>query len=452
MKRPVAWGLMRLPAAALVGLPGLFLGLSAMAMNSHILETSLYPWILLGSYVFAPAMGRAYGREFSLDWGRATAILPIAANVRVMSVWWRVVAVPTLLLWLVNLVYPLLSRVDFLTWDTAAQGIALPFAGSAFWFLLTASSCAGYWTHRGLKPEARGRLQFLRYLVFPVFPIALVILSDLEQDRIQIAMVFLLLGVVFSALGLKRLYALSLADKEESARLRPAINQMVSRRGPGKRKPFVVDLLQRSVLFALLTNVIFYLPLKMLVSLQDVPAESLGIVLFKALPAGVLLVFIGFLSPQLSFLRAMRTLPLDAGRISLRVTVLITSVLLLASILTAFTVLLLFGSQFFARTILFCIGAAGITSCAFVPLLLYLGPNPSLQGQFLAQAPALVALALWVVSSQFFFPGNWTFIAPVLAATGVALTFKWIRGLILRSSRPYRTSAYPTAPEVPGQS
>ncbi len=131
MKWPVEKRLLRLPGAALASLPALYIGLSGMALNSNLLELSLFPWLLVGSYLFAPVIGRKLVTEFSLDWGRATAILPIAAGVRVRVIWWKRVAAPTILVWIANMLYPLVSPVDSLTWDTALQGLSIPFVGSA---------------------------------------------------------------------------------------------------------------------------------------------------------------------------------------------------------------------------------------------------------------------------------------------------------------------------------
>ena len=382
MKWPVEKRLLRLPGAALTSLPGLYLCMPAIAMSSRILERSLFPWLLVGSFLLAPVIGRALVREFSLDWGRATAILPIAASVRVMVIWWRRVAAPTVLVWIANMLYPLFSRVDSFSWDTVLQGLSMPFVGSACWFLLAASSGAGYWTHRSSKPASRGSLQGLRYIAFLAFPFALAVWIDLEQAQYQFSMLFLLLGAVFSALGVKQLHSQCLADAADSAELRPTMLQATSHMGLGRGlsgfKPFALDYFLYGVFFVLIWNFLIHLPFKIVEILLDLPVVYFKFVFFGINPAMALVVIAAHLYTKLPLLRALRTLPLDASRISLRVTVLVALPLLLSSVLTTVFVLL------FAR--------------------------------------------------------NLPLIAPAVAAIGIGLTWKLIRDLISRSSRAHRTN------------
>ena len=445
MKWPVEKRLLRLPGAALVSLLGIYSAMSAMALNPLVLEVSLFPWLLVGSYLFAPVIGRKLVTELSLDWGRATAILPIAASVRVMVIWWRRVAAPTILVWIANMLYPLVSPVDSLTWDTALQGLSLPFAGSACWFLLAAPSGAGYWTHRSSKRAARSYLQVLRYIVFLAFPFSVAIWIDLEQAQYQFSLLFLTLGAVFSALGVKQLYSQCLADAMDSAELRPtmllATSQMDLGRGLSGFKPFALDYFLYGVFFVLIWSFLIHLPFKFAEILLGLPfVQILGFVLFGINPAMALVLIAAHLYTKLPLLRALRTLPLDASRISLRVTVLVALPLLLSSVLTTVFVLLLYGSQFSLQTFLFSIGGAGIASCTVVPFYLYVTPDASISRQLLAQAPAFAALALWIACSELLFAGNLPLIAPAVAAIGIWLTWKLIRDLISRSSRVYRTN------------
>ncbi len=445
MKWPVEKRLLRLPGARLASLPILYLSLSGMALNSDLFEVSLFPWLLVGSYLFAPASGRVLAREFSLDWGRATAILPIAASVRVMVIWWRRVAAPTILVWIANMLYPLFSRVDSFSWDTALQGLSIPFVSSACWFLLSASSGAGYWTHRSRKPAARRALQVLRYITFLAFPFSIAIWIDLEQAQYQFSILFLMLGAVFSALGLKQFYSQCLADAMDSAELRPTMLQATGHmrlgRGLSGFKPFALDHLQYGVFFVLIANLLFHLPFKIVEILLDLPfVQILGFVLFGINPAMALVLIAAHLYTKLPLLRVLRTLPLDASRISLRVTVLVALPLLLSSVLTTVFVLLLYGSQFSLQTFLFSIGGAGIASCTIVPCSWYLTSDRSFSRELLAQAPAIAALALWIAGSELLFASNLPLIAPAVAAIGIWLTWKLIRDLISRSSRVYRTN------------
>ena len=444
MKWPVEMRLLRLPGVALVSLPGLYLSLPVMAMNSDLLEVSLVPWFLVGSYLFAPVMGRAYVREFSLDWGRATAILPIAAGVRVRVIWWRRVAAPTVLVWIPVMLYSLFSRVDSLSWEIALQGLSLPFAGSACWFLLAAPSGAGYWTHRSPKRAAWSFFQGLRYIAFLAFPFALAVWIDLEQAQYQFSMLLLLVGAVFSALGMKQLYSQCLADATDSAELRPTMLQATGHmrlgRGLSGFKPFALDYLLYAVFYVLIANLLGHLPFKIGEILLDLPVQHLEFALFGIIPAMVLLMIAAHLYTQLPLLRALRTLPLDASRISLRVTVLVALPLLLSSGLTTVFVLLLYGSQYSLQTLLFSVGGIGIASCTIVPYHFCLAPATSLPRQLLATVPAIGAFALWIAGSELLFASNLHLIAPAVAALGLGLTWKLIRDLISRSSRVYRTN------------
>ena len=445
MKWPVEKRLLRLPGAALASLPAIYIAMPALALSSNRLELSLFPWLLVGSYLFAPVIGRKLVTEFSLDWGRVTAILPIAASVRVMVIWWRRVAAPTILVWIANMLYPLVSPVDSLSWDTALQGLSIPFVGSAGWFLLAASSGAGYWTHRSAKPTSRGSFQGLRYIAFLAFPFALAVWIDLEQAQYQFSMLFLLLGAVMSALGVKQLHSQCLADAMDSAELRPTMLQATGPlrlgRGLSGFKPFALDYLQYGVFFVLIANLFFHLPFKFMEILLDLPfVQIFGFILFGINPAMALVLIAAHLYTKLPLLRALRTLPLDASRISLRVTVLVVLPLLLSSVLTTVFVLLLYGSQFSLQTFLFSIGGAGIASCTIVPCSWYLTSDSSFSRELLAQAPAIAAFALWIAGSELLFAGNLPLIAPAVAAIGIWLTWKLIRDLISRSSRVYRTN------------
>ncbi len=230
----------------------------------------------------------------------------------------------------------------------------------------------------------------------------------------------------------------------DSAELRPtmllATSQMDLGRGLSGFKPFALDYFLYGVFFVLIWSFLIHLPSKIGEILLDLPVVYLKFVLFGINPAIVLVVVAAHLYTKLPLLRALRTLPLDASRISLRVTALVVLPLLLSSVLTTVFVLLLYGSQFSMQTFLFSIGGAGIASCTIVPCSWYLTPGSSFSRELLAQAPAFAALALWIAGSELLFAGNLPLIAPAVAAIGIWLTWKLIRDLISRSSRVYRTN------------
>ena len=102
MNRPVELSLLRLPLGVMGYVALLVLPLGGMARNSDLHETSIFPWILAGMFFYAPLVGSLLGRECSLAWGRATALLPVPARVRMIVIWWRRVVAPTILVWVLG--------------------------------------------------------------------------------------------------------------------------------------------------------------------------------------------------------------------------------------------------------------------------------------------------------------------------------------------------------------
>lgn len=442
MKLRAEMRLLRLPGAPLVGLPGLYLGFSVMAMNSHALTFSIFPWLLVGSYFLAPLMGSGLGREFSLRWGRATAPLPIAASVRVLVIWWRRVVAPTVLVGILVVLYPLISRVDFFSWDVALPAFAIPFAGSSCWLLVTAASAADYWTQRSTQPGVRRAFQSFRNIVLLSLPFAIALWIDWEQARAQFSILFLLLGAIFSVLGAKRIYLLWVAQATDSVESRPALLQAPGQAIPGSGltgfKLFALHYLLYGALWILPANVFGFLPFAISGMLFGIPVDQLRLFHSSIIPAIVLIMLSAQLSARLSGLRALRTLPLDASRISFGVTVLAVSPLLLSSTLTTVIVLTLYSSELSVHTFLFSIGGVGIASCTIIPACLYFNSGNSASGHLLVMLPTFAALGLWIGAFEFFSLHDSPLVAVAVAVTGIVLTWELIRELISRSSRAYR--------------
>lgn len=453
MKLVAEMRLLRLPGAPLFGLPGLYLGLLAMAKNSHALAVSVFPWLLVGSYFLAPLMGSGLGRDFSLRWARVTAPLPIPASVRVLVIWWRRVVAPTVLLGVPIVLYPLLSRVDFFSWDDALQGFAIPFAGSSFWLFVTAASAAGYWTQPSTQLGVRRSFRSSRNFVLLSLPFVIALWIGWEETRTQFPILFLLLGAIFSALGAKRIYCSWVAKATESVESRPALLQAPVEETSGSGltgfKLFALHYSLYSALWILLANAFGFLPFEISGRLFGFTDVYLPLIHSSIIPASVLILLSAQLSARLSPVRALRTLPLDASRISLGVTVLVVLPLLLSSILTTVVVLTLYNSATFVQTFLFAIGGTGIASCTIIPAYLYFHPGTSAFGHLLATLPTFAALGIWIGAFEFFSLHDSPLIAVAVAVTGIVLTWKLIRELISRSSRAYRSTT-PLAPSADG--
>ncbi|MXZ28228.1 MAG: hypothetical protein F4Y72_07960 [Gammaproteobacteria bacterium] len=443
MNRPVELSLLRLPLGVMGYVALLVLPLGGMARNSDLHETSIFSWILAGLFFYAPLVGSLLGRECSLAWGRATALLPVSARVRMIVIWWRRVIAPAILVWVLSVLYALLSPVDSLSWGTALTGLALPFAGCSCWFLAAASSGAGFWTYRSRRRAKAGFLAILGYVAFLAIPFATLRWIDLEQTGVRYPILLLLLGVVLSLLALSRLYSVCRADSNTVADARPAIRQEKRRIRIGSGltgfRLFAVHFFLYSAGAAFLLNLMFFLPWKMLELLSDFPAAEMEIFLLRVFPATNLLLLGAFLATKLSCLRVLRTLPLSANQISIRLTVMVALAMLLSCLMTAFLALQFYGSHSVVPVFLFSMGAAGIASCILVPGYLHLTPEATFSKQAWMIVPAFAATGLWIAVSLFFFADYLELPAAAVGVTGIVLTWILVREVLMNSSRAYRT-------------
>ncbi len=450
MNRPVELGLLRLPVGFLGTVAGPVLGLSVMALNSSVLGTSIFPWILAGSFFYAPLFGNLLGRECSLAWGRATALLPVPARVRLIVIWWRRVFAPAILVWVLNVWYSFLSPMDSLSRDAALIGLALPFAGCACWFLAAASSGAGYWTYSSRRRPKAGFLVILGYIAFLAIPLVAIRWIGLEQAEARYSLLLLLSGLVLSILAVSRLYSVCQADPTTVADARPAIRQERNRMRMGSGltgfQLFAMHFFLYGAGAAILVNLMLFLPWKILSLLSDFPAAEAEIVLLPVVPAISPLMLATLLAMKPSCLRVLRTLPLNANQISIRLTVLVALPLLLSCLLTTVLALQLYGNHSFVQIFLFSMGAAGIASCIVIPGFLHLTPEAGVSKQLLVLVPALAATGLWIAISQFFFANELALPAAAVAATGIGLTWILIRKVLMSSSRAYRTN-WPPGPK-----
>ena len=449
MNRPVELSLLRLPVGVVGKVALLVPALPGMALNSDLFETSIFPWILAVLFFYAPLVGSLLGRECSLAWGRATALLPVPARVRLIVIWWRRVFAPAILVWVLNVWYALLSPMDSLSWDTALFGLALPFAGCACWFLAAASSGAGFWTYRSRRRPKAGFLAVLGYVAFLAIPFVTLRWIDLEQAEVRYSLLLLFSGVILSILAVSRLYSVCRADSTTVADARPAIRQerIRMRIGSGLTgfQLFAVHFFLYGAGAAIFVNLVLFLPWKILDLLSDFPVAELEIFVLCVLAATNPLLLAAFLVTKLSCLRVLRTLPLSTNQISIRLTVLVALPLLFSCLLTTVLALQLYGSHSFVQIFLFSMGAAGITSCTVIPGYLHLTPEAGVSKQLLVVFSALAATGLWIAISQFFFANDLALPAAAVAATGIGLTWILIREVLMRSSRAYRTN-WPLGP------
>ena len=454
MNRPVELSLLRLPVGVLGKVALLVPALFGMARSSDLFEYSIFPWFLAGSFFYAALVGSLLGRECSLAWGRATALLPVPASFRLFVIWWRRVFAPAILVWVLNVWCALLSPMDSLSWNTALIALALPFAGCACWFLAAASSGAGYWTYRSRRRSKAGFPVILGYVAFLAIPFVTLRWIDPEQAEVRYSLLLLLSGVVLSILAVGRLRSVCQADSTTVADARPAIRQERNRMRIGSGltgfQLFAVHFFLYSAGVAIFVNLVSFLPWKGLELLSDFPVAALEIVLLYVVPATNPLLLTTLLATKLSCLRVLRTLPLSANQISIRLTVLVALPLLFSCLLTAVLALQFFGSHSFVEIFLFGMGAAGITSCIVIPGYLHLTQEAGVSKQFLVVFPALAVTGLWIAISQFFFPNDVALSAAAVAATGIGLTWILIREVLMSSSRAYRTN-WPSGPmEGPG--
>ena len=443
MNRPVELSLLRLPLGVMGYVALLVLPLGGMARNSDLHETSIFPWILAGMFFYAPLVGGLLGRECSLAWGRATALLPVPARVRMTVIWWRRVVAPTILVWVLGGWYALLSPVDSLSWGTALTGLALPFAGCSCWFLAAASSGAGFWTYSSRRQQKAGFLVILGYAAFLAIPVATLRWIDLEETEVWHPLLLLLAGVILSILAVSRLCTVCRAESTTLADARPAIRQQKRRIRIGSGltgfQLFAVHFFLYSAGVAILLNLVFFLPWKMLELLSDFPAAVMENFLLRIFPATNLLLLGTFLVTKLSCLRVLRTLPLSANQISIRLTVMVALVMLLSCLMTAFLALQFYGSHSVVPVFLFSMGAAGIASCILVPGYLHLTPEATVSKQVWVIVPAFAATGLWTAVSLFLFADDLSLPAAAIGATGIVLTWILIREVLKNSSRAYRT-------------
>ena len=442
----VTLNLLRLNCLTLA-LLGLILIVCSVFFLSYL--DNLVLQILLGAFLIAPFMGSvlsATGPSLS-HWGRATFLLPIARTGRILVVWWARVLVPAVWVWVLVVLTLATSATRSLSWASFLIAIAAPFAASAWWFFVSASAGAGYWTYCSRKGPARKFLATVQLVAFVSIPLVLAPWIEMRQVLVTHGLALILVGVVFCVLGLKRLHSICVAEPANLVESRVTNASRGNFPGTGNElRGFKLNALEM-----ILTGSVGILPLTVLVFVGFKVLQLLGILqgadlsFLKFFSFVMLVLSHGILGEAIFLLRALRALPFNAGQISLRLTVLVAVFLLFIGTAVSVLAWILYDGTLAMQILVFWLGGIGIISCTAVPASLHMGPKASTLRSFLIALTGILPTALWFGVSESMLPGYLAPIGLVLAALGLGLSWILIRAVILRSSRAY-TSKVPFSP------
>ena len=446
MNLSAALSLLRLNGLLLAGL-GVVLVVFSVSILSYLHNLVLQ--LLVGSFLIAPFMGAALcaiGLSLS-HWARATFLLPLPSSARILIVWWARVLAPTTFAWVLVVLTLAITSTRSLSWISVLMAFAIPFASSSCWFLVSASAGAGYWTYCSRKGPARKFLATLRSVSFASFPFVLAPRMEMEQVGVSHGLALVILGVVFCALGLRRLYVICIAEPSDLIESRPT-------NAPGGNAPRAwADLRGFKLLAKDMFTAVFagMLPVMVLFLGGNKLLQFLG-VLKDTFPS--FLTFFSFitlillpwtLGPAFFRLRALRALPFNAGQISLRLSVMVAVTVLCLGALIAVLTLVLYDSGPAIRVFSFWLGGSGLLCCFSFPAVLHIGPNAPPLRQFLVLISTMLPVVIWFIASE---TVRLIYLVPIgltLVPLGLGLSWLLTRTVIVRSSRAY-TSNEPFSP------
>ena len=408
--------------------------------------------VLVASFLVAPVAAATIaniGPGLFSDWARVTFLLPLDRSSRTWTVYLARVVVPALLVWVTGVMVLGIIPPRPLSPNTALMALAVPFAASACWFLLSAARGGGYWTCCSRRGRRRKTLTALRMVAFAGLPILAAEWVDLARLQLLHGVALLVFGAVFSWLALREYHAVSAANVGGLVEARPMTREQ---RTPSRRTlefgGFIQMAAESCRLGALYELPIVFLALLIIRVLQMALVLQGSATFFVVIVVFAVLAVHSILIPLAIFnLRAVRALPLYASQLSLRLSTLAAFNLLVLSLGITLATLVLFDFGTSLAVFYQSLAFIGISVGLLLPTAIYGGSNVLTWRQSLIIIPVYVLTVVWYTASSTLLADYLPVAGVTVAVAGFLLSWVLIRLVLVRSSRAYSTNE-PLSPEA----